>query len=115
MVREFNYSPENMGSFPVGIILKPQNLLLDDSLLNIRQYKVQINDYWSNQRVRISTVRNTFVLELLKWERSGHPWFRLTNLYIYIYIRGAYDKFPDLCGMGIFIDNTHTKLYSPSK
>ena len=30
-------------------------------------------------------------------------------------IRGAYDKFPDFFHMGTFIDNTHMKLYSPSK
>ena len=32
----------------------------------------------------------------------------------YIYIGGAYDKFPDFC-MGTFIDNTHIKIYSSSK
>ena len=31
-------------------------------------------------------------------------------IYIYIYIRGAYDKFPDFFGMGTFIDSTHMKL-----
>ena len=31
--------------------------------------------------------------------------------YVCIYIRGAYDKFPDFFRMGTFIDSTHMKLY----
>ena len=30
--------------------------------------------------------------------------------YIYIYIRGAYNKFPDFFPIGTFIDITHMKL-----
>ena len=32
------------------------------------------------------------------------------TIYIYIYTRGAYDKFPDFFRMGTFIDSTHMKL-----
>ena len=35
--------------------------------------------------------------------------------YTNIYIRGAYDKFPDFFHMGTFIDSKHMKLSSPSK
>ena len=31
-------------------------------------------------------------------------------VYIYIYIRGAYDKFPDFFHKGIFIDSTLMEL-----
>ena len=32
------------------------------------------------------------------------------KIYIYIYIRGAYDNFPDFFRMGTFIDSTRMKL-----
>ena len=32
-----------------------------------------------------------------------------------MYVRSAYDKFPDFFRMGTFIDSTHMKLQSPSK
>ena len=31
-------------------------------------------------------------------------------VYIYIYIRGSFNKFPDFFRMGTFIDSTHMKL-----
>ena len=34
----------------------------------------------------------------------------LSPCFIYIYIWGAYDKFPDFFRMDIFIDSTHMKL-----
>ena len=36
-------------------------------------------------------------------------------MYIPIYLRSAYDKFPDFFRMGTFIDRTHMKLSSPLK
>ena len=36
--------------------------------------------------------------------------FNYPPIYIYIYIRGAYDKFPDFFRMGTFIYSTHMKL-----
>ena len=32
------------------------------------------------------------------------------ELYAFVYIRRAYDKFPDFFRMGTFIDSTHMKL-----
>ena len=32
------------------------------------------------------------------------------NGFMYFYLRGAYDKFPDFFRMGTFIDSTHMKL-----
>ena len=32
------------------------------------------------------------------------------TIYIYIYIQGLLNKFPDFFCMGTFIDNTHMKL-----
>ena len=40
----------------------------------------------------------------------GRYFFRTLYIYIYIYIRGAYDKFPDFFRMGTFIESTHVKL-----
>ena len=34
--------------------------------------------------------------------------YTTTSLYIYTYIRGAYDKFSDFFCMGTFIDSTHS-------
>ena len=34
----------------------------------------------------------------------------LSHIYIYIYIRGEYDKFPDFFRMSTFIDSTHETL-----
>ena len=31
-------------------------------------------------------------------------------IYIYTHIRGSLNKFPDIFGMGIFIDSTNMKL-----
>ena len=34
---------------------------------------------------------------------------------LYVYIQGSLNEFPDFFSMGIFIDSTHTKLYSTLK
>ena len=48
----------------------------------------------------------------LSWGNYSKLWFNLTEyyLYIYIYIRGSLDKFPDFFRTGTFIDSTHMKL-----
>ena len=39
-----------------------------------------------------------------------HKKYYAHYFYSYIYIRGAYDKFPDFVRMGTFIESTHMKL-----
>ena len=39
----------------------------------------------------------------------------LKSIYVYIYIRGSLNKFPDFFRMDTFIDSTRMKLLSPSK
>ena len=43
------------------------------------------------------------------------PRIKLATSIWYIYIGGAYDKFPDFLRMGTFIDSTYMKLLSLSK
>ena len=39
-----------------------------------------------------------------------HKKKRMEKLYIYIYVRGSLNKFPDFFRMCIFIDSTHMKF-----
>ena len=50
MVRVFANEPGDLGSNPGRVISKTQKMVLDDSLLNIQNYKVQIKEEQNRER-----------------------------------------------------------------
>ena len=51
-------------------------------------------------------IANYIINIIYVYDIDIHKW----TDYISIYIRGAYDQFPDFFRMGTFIDTTHMKL-----
>ena len=56
----------------------------------------------------------TFFMEVALLDQLYETVYSVFIIYIYIYIRGSLNKFPDFFRMGTFIDSTHMKLLSPS-
>ena len=54
MVRVFANGPGDWGSIPGRVIPKIQKMVLDSSLLNTQNYKVQVKDKWSNPGKRVT-------------------------------------------------------------
>ena len=55
VVRLFANGPEDRGSIPGRVILKPLKMVLDTSLLNTQQYKVHIKGQVEQSRERSSS------------------------------------------------------------
>ena len=61
MIREFANGPGDLGSIPGRVIPKTQKIVLDASLLNTQQYKVQIKGKVGQSWERSSTLPDTSV------------------------------------------------------
>ena len=106
-VRVFANGPGDLGSIPDRVIPKTQKMVLDASLLNTQHYKVRIKGKVEQSREGVAPSPTLWCSSY----RKGS--LRVTLDYgrpLYLYIRGAYDKFPDFFRMGTFIDSTHMKL-----
>ena len=69
--RVFENGPGDRGSIPGWVILKNQKMILDDTLLNIQYYKVQIKRKWS--KLRKEVVSSPTPLCSSYWKRSQKP------------------------------------------
>ena len=74
--------------------------------LNLLINKLSIK---SKVAVHLNIIRRVIKKESIGYMANG---FNVTDISIYlsIYLRGAFNKFPDFIRMGTFIDSTHMKL-----
>ena len=61
MVRVFANGPGDLGSIPSRVIPKTQKMVLDASLINTQQYKVEIKGKAKQSRARSSALPYTSV------------------------------------------------------
>ena len=80
MVRVFANGLGDLGSIPGRVIRKTQKMVLDLSLLNTQNHKVQIKGKEERSKERSSTLFYTLVQNQSKREPSGHPRLRSPTL-----------------------------------
>ena len=111
MLTMFANGPGNLVSIPGQVIPKTQKMVLHAALLNTQHYKVQIKGKVEQSRERSNAPQTHLGVVTIE---KGAFWSSSTKVadftYIYIYIWGSLNKFPDFFRMGTFIDSTHMKL-----
>ena len=78
------------------------------------QQKIIDNSSVRTQDAVYKTCRKWWMIGTNGERESGKSmlaaWHNDIHIYIYIYIRGSFNKFPDFFSYGTFIDSTHMKI-----
>ena len=97
MGRGFANGPEDRGSVPGRVISKTQKMVLDTAWLNTQHNKERVK--WSSPGKGRAPSSKPWCRSWWKRDPLGCP--RLRSLTLLLYVRGAYDNFPDFFRIGI--------------